>query len=216
MKYERRKVERTFDSISEASPIAKRSAECDDIICRIGKKAVELLELSKDDVLLDIGTGRGRWALYAAPFCKEVIGIDISSNLLKDAREEVEKRNITNVFFYRGSFENPYEEVDLKESGINKVISVYAMHHLTDDLKKKAIETMMEFTKRPTRIVIADIMWFEDPGKYKEIWDEVYYDEGDTDFPTNAYSLKKMFEEHAKKVNLIKVHPLVGIIVADL
>ncbi|AKI97679.1 class I SAM-dependent methyltransferase [Kosmotoga pacifica] len=216
MKYKRKKVERTFDSLSEASPIAKRSAECDDIICRVGKKAVELLELSKDDILLDIGTGRGRWALYAAPFCKEVIGIDISSNLLKDAREEAKKRNITNVAFYRGSFENPYEEIDLKGFGINKVISVYAMHHLTDDLKKKAIETLMELTEKPTRIVIADIMWFEDPSKYKESWDEVYYDEGDTDFPANAYYLKKMFERCAKTVNLVKAHPLVGIIVANL
>ncbi len=55
----------------------------------VGALALDFLELGADDVLLDIGTGRGRWAVAASQHCKKVIGIDISKRMLEDARMNV-------------------------------------------------------------------------------------------------------------------------------
>lgn len=215
-KYDRKKVENEFDSISKNSPIVHWDPDRGDIITTVGKKAIELLELKKDNVLLDMGTGRGRWAMEASPLCKRVIGIDISSNLLESARKLTEEKNISNITYFKGSFENPFEETDLEKFEINKLIAIYAMHHLTDDLKKVAVKNMLDLLKRPATIVIGDLIWSEPPEKYKDRWEEVYYDEGESDFPASSEYLTSLFKEEGAVVEFIKIHPLVGLIKASI
>lgn len=215
-KYDRKKVEEEFDSVSEDSPITSFNPENGDIISQIGKAAVDLLGLESSDVLLDMGTGRGRWAIYASDRCKKAVGLDISGNLLADAKKKAGELGVGNVEFFKGSFEKPDEEADVEGMEPNKLIAVYSMHHLTDDLKKEAVKTMARILKRPAKVVVADIMYFEDPQGHRSEWDDVYYDDGGTDFPAEAEYLKKIFEESSFETKLIKIHPLVGILVGTL
>ncbi len=211
-KYDRKKVEREFDDMDEDSSIVHWDANREDIITTVGRKAVALLDLDEKDTVLDMGTGRGRWALKISRKCRKVLGIDISNNLLLSAKRIVESRGIENISYFRGSFENPFEETDLRKYGINKIIAIYAMHHLTDPIKKLAVDNMFRIIRKPGIIVIGDLMWSEPPEKHREEWDEVYYDEGDSDFPSSVEYLKNIFVSSGAEVEYVKIHPLVGII----
>ncbi len=89
------------------------------------------------------------------------------------------------------------------------------MHHLTDLLKKEAVINILKFLKRPGTVIIGDLMWDEAPEKYKNEWDKVYYDEGESDFPSSVDYMKKIFVDSGAEVKYYKIHPLVGIIKAE-
>ena len=213
-KYDRKKVEMEFDGMDEDSSIVHWDANREDIITTVGRKAVDLLDLNERDIILDMGTGKGRWALEISQKCKMVLGIDISNNLLLSAKKIVESRGIENISYFRGSFENPFEEMDLRKYGVNKIIAIYAMHHLTDPMKKQAVDNMLKILQKPGIIVIGDLMWAEPPENHREKWDEVYYDEGDSDFPSSVEYLRNVFVSSGAEVEYVKIHPLVGIIKA--
>ncbi|HOI63336.1 MAG TPA: class I SAM-dependent methyltransferase [Mesotoga sp.] len=213
--YDRKKLEEEFDNLPEASPIADIDPFKGDIIATVGAIALDYLDLGRDDVLLDIGTGRGRWAVAASPHCKKVIGIDISKRMIEDARSNAENSGVTNVEFYRGSFEDPSEEVDLKSKEINKVIAIYSLHHLTDAMKSETLTKFVSLIQRPGTIVIGDIMWFDNPNNHRDEWDEVYYDDNETDHPAPIHFIREVFEKAgADEIEMVQVHPLVGLICA--
>jgi len=214
--YDRRKLEQEFDSLPEASPIADIDPFKGDIIAMVGALALGFLELGADDVLLDIGTGRGRWAVAASQHCKKVIGIDISKRMLEDARMNVASAGAENVEFYRGSFEDPCEETDISQKNVNKIVAIYSLHHLTDSMKAEAISKLSAMLKRPGWIVVGDIMWFDDPGKYRDEWDEVYFDDSETDHPASISFMREIFEKSgAGEIEILQIHPLVGLICAS-
>ncbi|MFC6997650.1 bifunctional demethylmenaquinone methyltransferase/2-methoxy-6-polyprenyl-1,4-benzoquinol methylase UbiE [Rufibacter roseus] len=67
-----------------------------DIIWR--KKAVKLLEQTKPQLLLDIATGTGDFALEAMRLKpRQIIGLDISEGMLAVGREKIKKRGLENV-----------------------------------------------------------------------------------------------------------------------
>ncbi len=213
--YDRRKLEQVFDNLPEASPIADIDPFKGDIIAMVGALALDYLELGLEDTLLDIGTGRGRWAVAASPHCKKVIGIDISRRMLEDARINVASSGVENVEFFRGSFEDPCEETDVFRQNVNKVVAIYSLHHLTDPMKKEAVSGLAEMLRRPGRIVIGDIMWFDDPSKHKDKWDNVYFEESETDHPASVSFMREVFEASgASEIEILQVHPLVGLISA--
>jgi ubiquinone/menaquinone biosynthesis C-methylase UbiE len=51
--------------------------------------------LSSDDVVLDVGCGLGRLLKWAAPACRQAIGLDVSSEMLK--RAKVRLKTLPNV-----------------------------------------------------------------------------------------------------------------------
>jgi ubiquinone/menaquinone biosynthesis C-methylase UbiE len=62
------------------------------------------LKLTKDDVVLDLGSGCGFIARVAAPLCKQLYCLDISSEFLRFAQDELAQ--FTNVGFHRIPFGN--------------------------------------------------------------------------------------------------------------
>lgn len=211
--YDRKKLEAEFDNLPEASPIADIDPFKGDIIATVGALALDCLDLSQNDVLLDIGTGRGRWAIAASPHCKKVIGIDISRRMLEEAKLNALNCNVSNVEFFRGSFEDPCECVDLRSKAINKIMAIYSMHHLNDTLKAKAAVTLADIIERSGLIVVGDIMWFDDPNNHTQAWEEVYYDDNQTDYPASASYMRKIFEDAgAEEIEVIQIHPLVGLL----
>ncbi len=210
--YNRKRLEEDFNSLCENSSLLSSSSSS--FVSRSGDMVMSLLELRFSDTVLDVGCGDGFLTIKAARTCKEAIGVDISNTLLERARHRAINEGIKNITFVRSSFEELFDE--LTGVSVNKVMSNYAMHHLTDDMKESFIEKLAAFVSKPARIVIGDIMWFEDPMKLRSEWDSVFYDSGDTDFPTSAKKLEAMFARTGASVHLTKLHPLVGIICADL
>ncbi len=213
--YDRKKLEDEFDNLPDASPIADIDPFKGDIIATVGALALDYLNLEKTDVLLDIGTGRGRWAVAASSYCKTVIGIDISRRMLEDAHVNAANSGVSNIEFYRGSFEDPCEEVDLEGRGISKIVAIYSMHHLVDSMKADAIFAMVKLLKKPGTVVIGDIMWFDDPDRHRDDWDEVYFDDSETDHPASASYMKAIFEKAGSdEIEVLQIHPLVGLVCA--
>ena len=218
VKYDREKVAKIFDEAYDVMDIrgGDEQQPGKNIPTISGEIAVERLELKSDDVLLDIGTGTGDKAIPAAKICRRVIGIDISRDCIRRAKERAVKEGLHNVIFGYGAFEELLAEVDLISYDINKMLAFYSMHHLTDDMKKACFRELVGLLHRPGRIVIGDLMFFDDPEKYQDEFDDVHYDGGEVDFPAYVAYMKRCLEELGAVVQVDQIHPLVGVIRADL
>ncbi|PTD93579.1 SAM-dependent methyltransferase [archaeon SCG-AAA382B04] len=163
--------------------------------------AIKEANPSKNDIVADIGTGTGALALELAKKAKKVKGRDISEGMLQEAREKSKKKGIKNVEFKRGSFLEPnIEKADI-------VVTNFAMHHLTDKDKKRAMKKISNIN--PQKIVIGDLMFFEDIDK-----EEPFYD-AEVDNPARvSYLIKSLIDAGYVIIDLIKIHPEVGVIVA--
>ena len=66
-------------------------------------EAMFLERLDREDfagrTVLDLGTGRGRLALFLAPRAGRLVGIDTDEDALSDARDQARARGISNVTF---------------------------------------------------------------------------------------------------------------------
>jgi ubiquinone/menaquinone biosynthesis C-methylase UbiE len=215
--YDRERIARLFDNATDTKSVTgEDSATLGKSIPQLaGEVAFQRLQLGHEDVLLDVGTGTGDKAIAAARICRQVFGIDVSRKSLERARERVERENLDNVVFGYGGFEDPCAELDLATYSITKILAVYSLHHLPDQLKKQSLVTLAALLHQPGRMVIADIMFFEDPDRHRAEFDEVHYDGGDTDFPSRVEYLTDSLEQMGARVHVEQIHPLVGLIVAD-
>lgn len=86
------------------------------------KKAVEYLDLNKDDIVYDLYCGIGTISLFVAPYVKKVYGIEIVNEAIEDAKNNALVNNIHNVEFMVGKVEESLPK--LVKSGIesNKVV----------------------------------------------------------------------------------------------
>ena len=198
--------EKNYDRAARAS---------DPIHDRVSQLSLASLKLSPKDVLLDLGTGNGNNAISAAKYCSHVIGMDISQKSLETARERVQELELKNITFVTGSFENPSEEIDIKSQGITKILLTYSLHHLPDTMKPAALKNLADIFQSSGRLVIGDLIFFEDPKKHTAEFDKAGYDGGETDFPATVEFLLKHLEALGAKCKIEKLHPLAGIIVAD-
>jgi len=67
--------------------------------------------ISKDDVVLEIGTGTGQIALHIAKKCNKVIGIDISTEMIEQAKRKKTANNIANASFQvEDAYKLPFED----------------------------------------------------------------------------------------------------------
>lgn len=124
-------------------------AACRDLV-------IERAAPDAEAVVLDVGTGTGAIALALAARAARVVGRDISEEMLAEARANAEAAGMTNVSFGEGRFREPNfdDPVDI-------VTTNYAMHHLDDAAKREAFGVIAQL--EPTRLVLGDVMLFEDP-----------------------------------------------------
>ncbi len=174
-----------------------------------------LVNPNSNDIILDMGCGTGKQIIELSYFIKLGIGIDISEGMIKQSIENCYNENINNVEFFIGSFDKPDGEVNLKDMQITKIISNYALHHLSLREKKKAIEKMFDVGGQSLQsIVIGDLMFFENPDKYKEKYDMIGYGPG-SDQPSKVEELVECFSKFDFDVVVHKLHPLVGVLAAN-
>lgn len=70
-------------------------------------KALALLDLSKNDEVIDLFCGLGNFTLPIARYVKHVVGVEGDSGLIQRAKENAQRNNIQNADFYKADlFEN--------------------------------------------------------------------------------------------------------------
>jgi len=175
----------------------------------------ELIKPNINDIVLDLGCGTGKQIIELSQKIKLAIGVDISDGMLKQAKENIENERAHNIELYIGTFEEPELSVDLRKKCITKIISNYALHHLTTIYKQKAIEKMINIGGENLQsIIIGDLMFFENPNDYKEEFSLVGYGP-EVDFPSSVEELKNCFLNFDFTVEVHRLHPLVGVVVAN-
>jgi SAM-dependent methyltransferase len=83
--------------------------------------------IDSDDVVLEIGCGIGRVGRVIAPLCKEWIGCDVSTNMLKHATERL--RDYTNVRFIELS---GYDLKPIADCSVDMVYCTVVFMHLDE------------------------------------------------------------------------------------
>ncbi len=161
------------------------------------------------DVVLDLGTGTGAIALTLAADAGRVVGRDISEGMLQKARQKAADRGLENVRFGEGRFREPQVmEADRGADGVDIVTSNFAMHHLSDDGKRDAVEVIA--TLEPRTVVLGDVMFFGEPDP-----EEPFYSP-DVDDPATVGMLADAFTDAGFALTAVeRVHDQVGVLVGE-
>ncbi len=74
-------------------------------------RLIELLAFAGSERAIDVATGTGHTALAIAPHCAEVIGVDPTPEMLREAQAVAEARGVRNVRWVLGQAEHlPFED----------------------------------------------------------------------------------------------------------
>lgn len=103
--------------------------------------------------VLEVGCGTGIYTFEMAKYFKNILGLDISGGMLKEARKKIKNQNPTsnnvNVTFIGGDAEN----IPFKDSSFDCVMSINMLEHL--DNIHKAVEEMKRVVKTDGKIIIS-------------------------------------------------------------
>ena len=135
------------DVIDESNPIRTGYAE-------LLRWTVERAEISADRVVVDLGTGTGNTAALI-PAARRIVCVDVSGTMMERARPKLS--HLADV---------EYVEADLLEffdtpRSFDRLVSTYAIHHLTEGEKGVLLERIASSLPPDGVVVIGDLM-FED------------------------------------------------------
>lgn len=150
-------------------------------------KIVERSGVIENHRILDVATGSGFLALEFAKISKNVIGCDITHEMLIHAREKQEKSGLTNIDFLLSDVES----LPFPDAAFDIVSCRFAFHHFPNP--KKALNEMQRVCRG--RIVLVDGVSSED--REKSIFhNEIEKMRDPSHVRINALSeIKNMFEE---------------------
>jgi len=81
-----------------------------DINKQMIQKAIKLLEINKDDSIIDLFCGLGNFTLPLSQFAKTVIGVEGEQTMVNRAIETAENNDIKNVKFYAANLFESFED----------------------------------------------------------------------------------------------------------
>ncbi|ORX23733.1 SAM-dependent methyltransferase [Thermoanaerobacterium sp. PSU-2] len=103
-------------------------------------------------IVADIGTGSGFMALELSKYAREVVGIDVSDEMLKYAKQTAENAGINNIIFLKGSM----EQIPIIDDSIDVVFSNMVLHHVENPFK--GIMEIHRILKPGGMLILTDVM----------------------------------------------------------
>jgi ubiquinone/menaquinone biosynthesis C-methylase UbiE len=92
------------------------------------QEVLDLVNPRPGDLVLDVATGTGNTAFALAPHVRRVIGLDVTREMLEEARRITSERNILNVDWVIGDA----ARLPFQDSSFDVYVVRAAPHHFTD------------------------------------------------------------------------------------
>lgn len=121
--------------------------------------------LNDTHTLVDLGAGTGTFTLAAAPLCRQVIAVDVSTAMLSVLYEKAVRLGIKNVQGVQAGF------LSYKHQGeaVDFVYSRNALHHLPDLWKAIAIQRIANMMKIGGVLHLRDFIFAFEPSETEAI-----------------------------------------------
>ncbi len=133
------------------------------------KKAISLLELRPDDVVLDTYCGIGTIGLICARNAKHVVGVELNKEAVKDARNNARLNKINNIEFIQGDSTEFMHEI----ASANTKVDIVVMDPPRSGSTKDFIKAVSHIQPRKVvyiscdpRTQVRDLVWFKEMGYY--------------------------------------------------
>ncbi|MGE5303015.1 MAG: ArsR/SmtB family transcription factor [Alphaproteobacteria bacterium] len=118
---------------------------------RVTSIAIEKL-LPRNLVIADVGCGTGSLTFELARFAARAIGIDLSTEMLRRARELAKERRVRNVEFRMGDA----LKLPLKSRQVDAAFCVMVLHFLSEP--QRALEELCRITRAGGTVIVVDLV----------------------------------------------------------
>jgi ubiquinone/menaquinone biosynthesis C-methylase UbiE len=143
-----------YNSVAEVAVYDRRMSALRDVQAE-ADSILDLLQLSPDDTLVEIGTGTGAFSRAAAKRCRKVVAVDVSPVMLAYARKRAEDQGIGNVIFQEAGFLTYDHEGEAPAA----IVTQLALHHLADAWKLVALQRLARLLRRDGRLYLTDVVF---------------------------------------------------------
>ena len=178
-------VQRQFTKTAEAfAKLAVRDAP------EVVTEKVEFARPQATDLALDVACGPGVFVLALAPRVRFARGIDLTDEILRQARAFQQERQVDNVCFERGEA----EQLPYPDAAFDLVTCQLSFHHMPRP--ELALKEMLRVMKPEGRMLIIDSLGPESDEKF-----ELHNRIENLRDPSHALSLRlttfmRLFDEH--------------------
>ena len=176
---------------------------------RVTSLAIEKL-LPRNLILADVGCGTGSLTVELARFAEKVIGVDLSQEMLRRARNVAKERQLRNVEFRRGDA----LKLPLEARSVDAAFCVMVLHFLSDP--QQAIAELCRITRGEGSVIVVDLVqhnqeWMREQmahrwlGFERSSIEEWFRDAGVTEITyelTGAYAGEKMARNGNRPVEI--------------
>jgi ubiquinone/menaquinone biosynthesis C-methylase UbiE len=196
---------RNYDLRADAHPLREQ----------IRRQVVETVIELAPTAVLDLGCGTGESVLQLAPHVKFAAGLDVSYKMLQVARRKAAQRDVCNVRFDFGSFQDADFRAAVEGEGLSLdcILATYSLHHLEGLQQRSTLRSMCGAVEPRGSIVIGDLMFFEDPSNWRDDFERVGYNPAN-DRPQPVEQLVDWLRSEGQDVTVRRVHPLAGMLIA--
>jgi ubiquinone/menaquinone biosynthesis C-methylase UbiE len=115
--------------------------------------------VSAEDTVVDLGAGTGTFTLAAAPFCKRIVAVDVSSAMLTALRAKAQRLGGANIEYARAGFLSYQHAGDPADA----VYSRNALHHLPDFWKALALQRIASILRPGGLLLLRDLFFSFEP-----------------------------------------------------
>jgi ubiquinone/menaquinone biosynthesis C-methylase UbiE len=183
---------------------------------RVTSLSIEKL-LPRHLILADIGCGTGSLTVELARFAEKVIGVDLSPEMLRRARNIAKERQLRNVEFRQGDA----LRLPLAARSVDAAFCVMVLHFLSDP--QQAVAELCRITRSGGSVIVVDLVehhqeWMREQmahrwlGFKKSSVEEWFRDAGVSEMTyelTGAYAGEKLVRNGNRPVEIFVVRAVV-------